>query len=291
MSNTTTKARPAVSVDELRRAWAAVQAGHFRRGAGRDLTQAPRIGTPDAGGWRPAAGEQIIAVLGCAGSVGASTVALAVGLAAPSPVRVVECCSVNASGLAAASTAELGLHPAGWRQGRREHVLLERVSEVLVHIDEVPLPTNADQDKQLTILDAGWQVSQLLATPCWLSGAIQSADAVVLVTTATVPGMRRLESALELFANDRARVAVVGPRRKRWPKGVELSAGSATHRVLAGQRWVEIPEDRALAITGLDSRPIPDAVVEAGRRLLDHLPRPDAGEDTWHSEGTPTWNR
>lgn len=288
MSNTTTKARPAVSVDELKRAWAAVQAGHFRRGTGRDITQAPRIGTPDAGEWRPAAGERTIAVLGCAGSVGASTVALAAGLAAPSPVRVIECCSVNASGLAAASTAELGLNPTGWRQGRRDHVLLERASELLVHIDQVPLPTNADQDNQLTILDAGWQISQLLATPCWLSAAIQSADAAVLVTTATVPGMRRLESALELLANDRARVAVVGPRRKRWPKGVELSAGPATRRALAVHRWVEIPEDRALAITGLDSRPIPDALVDSGRRLLDYLPPPD---DASHSEGTPTWNR
>ena len=96
-------------------------------------------------------------MIGSAGSVGASTVALAAGLAAAAPVRVIECCSVTASGLAAASTAELGLHPTDWRQGKRDHVLLERASEVLAGVDKVPLPTDAEHDTQLTILDIGWE--------------------------------------------------------------------------------------------------------------------------------------
>ena len=56
------------------------------------------------------------------------------------------------------------LHPTDWRQGKRDHVLLERASEVLAGVDEVPLPTDAEHDAQLTILDIGWEAGQLLAS-------------------------------------------------------------------------------------------------------------------------------
>lgn len=267
-----TSARPAVSVDELKRAWAAVQAGDFRRESPRIATSRTlSTSTPHGPEWVPAARERTVAVLGAAGSVGASTVALALGLAAPEPVRVVECCSVTASGMAAASTAELGLHESGWRQGKRDHVLLERGSEPLVHVYDVPPPTETEHDDQLTILDVGWDLAQMFATTCWLGNATHSADALVVVAAASVPGMRRLEAALELLGGDRAVVAVVGPRRKRWPKGVEHSAGPATRRALDSDGCVEIPEDRALTATGLDSRPVPDAVLTAARHLLARL--------------------
>ena len=266
-----TTSRSAVSVDELKRAWTAVQAGDFRHGTDRGNTRPPRPTAPVDTEWIPAAGERTIAVLGAAGTVGASTVALALGLAAPEPVRVVECCSVTASAMAAASTAELGLDASGWRQGRRDHVLLERASEALVHVDDVPTPIVTEAERQLTILDIGWDVTQLLATGCWLNDTTQAADALVVVSSATVPGLRRLEAALELLDNARAVVAVVGPRRKKWPKGVEPSAGPITRRALDTERCVEIPQDRALAITGLDSRPMPEPVVAAVRQLLDRL--------------------
>jgi hypothetical protein len=267
----TTTSRPAVSVDELQRAWAAVQAGEFRRDPFRANARTARPTPPAVSEWIPAAGERAVAVLGAAGSVGASTVALALGLAAPEPVRVVECCSVTVSGMAAASTAELGLHESGWRQGRRDHVLLERGSEPLVHVDDVPTPTGTEHERQLTVLDVGWDLAQVLATGCWLGDAIRSADALVVVTTATVPGMRRLEAVLGLLGDERALVAVVGPRRRKWPKGVENSAGPAIRRALAAERCAEICEDRALAAAGLDSRPLPDAVLDAGRQLLARL--------------------
>jgi len=278
-----TPSRAAVSVDELRRAWTAVQAGDFRhgtdrgtdrgsdRGSDRGTSRPTRPTGPVDAEWIPAAGERTVAVLGAAGTVGTSTVALALGLAAPAPVRVVECCSVTASSMAAASTAELGLHASGWRQGKRDHVLLERASEHLVHVDEVPAPIPPGTAAQLTILDVGWNPSQVLATGCWLNDATQAADAIVVVAPATVPGLRRLEAALELLGNERAVVALVGPRRKKWPKGVEHSAGPITRRALGAHRCVEIPEDRGLAATGLDSRPIPAPVVDAARQLLDHL--------------------
>ena len=274
--STQTSSRP-VGVDELKRAWSAVSAGEFRTGPG--VGKGPRgRGTAAAVDWSPAAGEHTIAVIGCAGSVGASTVALAAGLAAAGPVRVIECCSVTASGLAAASTAELGLHPTDWRQGKRDHVLLERASEVLAGVDEVPLPVDAENETQLTILDVGWEAGQLLATDCWLAEAVRTADQVVLVTTATVPGMRRAGVAMDLLAGhwqpEQIALAVRGPRRKKWPRGLEHAGGPAVRRALDADGCVEIPEDRELAVNGLDSRPVPAPLISAARQLLEpaHLP-------------------
>ena len=47
---------------------------------------------------------------------------LALAAAASAAARVVECSSVTASGLAAVSTAELGLHESGWTRGTRDGV-------------------------------------------------------------------------------------------------------------------------------------------------------------------------
>ncbi len=269
--STQTSSRP-VGVDELKRAWQALSAGEFRTGPG--AGKGPRgRGTAAEDDWTPADGEHSIAMIGAAGSVGTSTVALATGLAAAAPVRVIECCSVTASGLAAASTAELGLHPTDWRQGKRDHVLLERVSEVLAGVDEVPLPTEAQNETQLTILDIGWEAGQLLATDCWLAEAVRAADQIVLVTTATVPGMRRAGVAMDLLAGywqpEQIALAVRGPRRKKWPRGLEHAGGPAVRRALVTDRGVEIPEDRELAVNGLDSRPVPAPLISAARQLLE----------------------
>lgn len=274
--STQTPSRP-VGVDELKRAWHALNAGEFRTGPGAGKGPCGR-GTAAEDNWSPADGEHTIAVIGSAGSVGASTVALTTGLAAAAPVRVIECCSVTASGLAAASTAELGLHPTDWRQGKRDHVLLERASEVLAGVDEVPLPTEAQNETQLTILDIGWEAGQLLATDCWLAEAVRAADQIVLVTTATVPGMRRAGVAMDLLAGywqpEQIALAVRGPRRKKWPRGLEHAGGPAVRRALDADRCVEIPEDRELAVNGLDSRPVPAPLISAARQLLEpaHLP-------------------
>ncbi|KRF20094.1 hypothetical protein ASG90_19240 [Nocardioides sp. Soil797] len=269
--STQTSSRP-VGVDELKRAWNAVSAGEFRTGPG--AGKGPRgRGTAAEDNWTPADGEHTIAVIGAAGSVGASTVALAAGLAAAAPVRVIECCSVTASGLAAASTAELGLHPTDWRQGKRDHVLLERASEVLAGVDEVPLPTEAENETQLTILDIGWEAGQMLATDCWLAEAVRTADQIVLVTTATVPGMRRVGVVMDLIAGhwqpEQITLAIRGPRRKKWPRGLEHAGGPAVRRALDADRCVEIPEDRELAVNGLDSRPVPAPLISAARQLLE----------------------
>lgn len=286
------------ALEEVQAAVRALQAGEFRdarpttRPTDPDAhTAQPRTArrTPaqsEAADWTPQAGERVLAVIGTSGSSGASTVALAVALSAQQPARVVECCSASASGLAAATTAELGLHPAGWRQGRREQVLIERVCEVLAGVDEVPSPTPAEHTTQLTVLDVGWEVGQLTTTDSWVSDAVARADQVLLVSTATVPGMRRLEGAIELLVNhagadvtERTWVAVVGPRRKKWPRGVEGAGGPHARRALNSERVVEIPEDRGLAIHGLDSRPVPPALLTAAAHAHTAGPHADAHRD------------
>jgi hypothetical protein len=269
-----------VSVDELKRAWQAVQAGDFRRtprpasnAVSRPANRARLVDEP-AESWTPAPGERVVPVLGAAGSVGTSTVALSLALAAEVPARVVECCSATASGLAAASTAELGLNAAGWRQGRRDRVLLERATGLLTSAEELPEPTPAEDEDHLTILDVGWDAAHLATATGWLTAAVRAAPVIVVVTAATVPGFRRLEAALELLevhtapAVSQVALAVVGPRRKKWPRGVEHSGGPAVRHMLTTERVVEIPHDRALAMTGLDSRPLPEPLIAAAARLL-----------------------
>jgi len=188
---------------------------------------------------------------------------------------VVECSSVTASGLAAASTAELGLHESGWTRGTRDGVLLERASDVLVSMEEVPKPSVPERIIGLTVLDVGWEIGQVLTTPAWLGEQVRSADLVVLVTTATVPGLLRLEGALELLAKTRTCAAVIGPKRKKWARPVGYSAGPRTRALEAAGRLVDVPRDRALAIAGLDATPLPTPLLTAAAALLRLLPTGD----------------
>ena len=60
------------SVAELREAWRAIEAGEFAHGP-RSAPTSRSAATL----WTPAPSERVVAVVGCAGGVGASTVALA----------------------------------------------------------------------------------------------------------------------------------------------------------------------------------------------------------------------
>lgn len=293
-ARTQTQPRP-LAVDELKRAWHAIADGQFRASAS-VRSELPPTCAPPVSRWSPAEGERTIAIVGCAGSVGASTLSLALGVAAPGPARVVECCSMTSSGLAAASTAELGEHPAGWRQGRRDGVLLERVGQQLAGIDEVPSPTHAEHHAQLTVLDVGWDVGQLLVAGGWLAGAVEAADRVVVATTATMPGMRRLAVVMDLLSSrwepDQLVVAVRGPRRRRWPRGVEVAGGPVVRRALAAIPLVVIPEDRELGVTGLDTRPLPAPLLAAARHLLELAAGPVAAPTTGtRDKEVGTWTR
>ena len=170
MTQSTT--RP-VAIGELQRAWHAVQAGEFR---GRASSRS-RVRTEHADPrWAPR--ERVLPVVGCHPQAGASTLAVAIATAA-APARVIECSSATATGLATAAIAELGTSAGGWRLGRRGQIEMARGIEVLVTPREVPLPEEAAGAIGLSVLDVGWELGQVMASPAWLREAITAAPTVV----------------------------------------------------------------------------------------------------------------
>lgn len=251
-----TPTRP-VGLDELLRAHRSLMAGDFRRHPPR-----PRSHT----GWNPA--EPVLPVVGAAGGTGASTLALALATAAGG--RVVECASPTASGLVAAPTAELGRHDSGWLQGSRDTVLIERPAAILATVGDLPAPTTPNDTPPLTVVDVAWEIGHALATPSWVADLLRHSPTVVVTATATIPGLRRLEAALAMLAHTRAAAAVLGPRRKKWPRAVPLSAGPLTSALIRGGRLIEIPTDARLSARGLDSHALPTSLLHAATDLL-HL--------------------
>ncbi|GAA2028409.1 hypothetical protein GCM10009740_17530 [Terrabacter terrae] len=265
MTTTTPGPRRAVSTDELKRAWLAVQAGQFRRGGHPRRVTSRAAGTSTSEvGWEPA--EPVLPVIGCHGGAGATTVAVAVATAAGA-ARVIECATATASGLAAAATAELG-HTSSWSEGRRDRVLLERITANVAGPQDVPLPTAPTRPVGLSVLDVSWELSELLAGSSWLAEQVRRAATVIAVTSATVPGLRRLEGALALLQSMEVVAGVVGPRRARWPRGIAATLGPRTRELDLRGRLVEIPTDPGLAARGLDSQPLPPALLSAAATLL-----------------------
>lgn len=269
--------RPIVSLGELQRAWDAVQSGRFRSTTNPGATGHATSTSTASGEWFHA--ETVVPIISAGGSVGATTLALALSTASSAPARVVECCSASASGLASASTAELGATDTGWRRGLREglhhRILLERAAERITTAAAVPLPADPDPTVAITFLDCGWDLDQLLADG-WLAELVTAASALVVATTATVPGMRRLEVALDALQAAQVTAAVLGPRRKKWGRPVEGSLGPATRALDAVDGLVEIPLDRDLGVHGPTSRSLPQPLLNAAAQLLDRLPAPSA---------------
>ncbi|WP_448062527.1 hypothetical protein [Cellulomonas hominis] len=267
-----TIATRAVGVDELRRAWHAVQEGQFLAPRAIDSGRVPRPTAPavaDDRCWRP--GEGALPVVGCLPQAGATSLALAIATHA-SPARVIECSPPTVSGLVGAATAELGATPSGWTVGRRDQVYLARPSGgTHLSAGELPLPDDAAVGTVLSVLDIGWNLEQVLASHGWLSASLDAAPQVVLVGTATVPGLRRLETALTVLDPPRAVVAVRGPDPRRWPRELTAAIGPATRDQHRTGRWVAVPHDKRLALRGIDSAPLPPALVTAARDVLHHV--------------------
>lgn len=262
-----------VAVEELRRAWHAVQDGAFRHPAS---PQAVALATPPlatvrtskpAEWWTPASGELVVPVVGAAGSCGSTTVALALATVVEGRARVVECASASASGLAAASMTELGADDRGWVHGARDQVRLDRAADVRTHPDAVPTPSPIDTPV-VTVIDVGCQVEQVLDGHDWLANLLANAGPVVVVARATIPGLRRLESTLHLLDAERTIAAVLGPPRRRWPRAVTHGVGGLTAALVDDGRLVEIPEDRTLALHGLTPAPLPAGLLTAASALL-----------------------
>jgi len=266
-----TIATRAVGVDELRRAWNAVQEGQFLAPRPLDRGTVPRPteqAVADDRFWRPE--ESVLPVVGCLPQAGATSLALAIATH-DSPARVIECSSPSASGLVGAATAELGTSSSGWTVGRRGQVRLARLSFLHLSAGELPLPDDAAAGTVLSVLDVGWRLGQLRASHGWLRATVDAAPQLVLVGTATVPGLRRLETALTLLDPPRAVVAVRGPDPRRWPRELTAAMGPATRDQHRTGRWVAIPHDKRLALRGIDSTPLPPALVTAARDVLRHV--------------------
>lgn len=266
---TATVTRP-VSVDELRRAWHAVQAGHFR--PHRTL---PAAATPPmvSAAWVPVVGERCVVVLGAGGSVGATTVALALATAAPGAARVVECAPRPRTGLAAASQAELGVTAPGWTCGTRGPVRLERRTDSHADPAAAPIPIPAD-GSTLTVVDVGFDPWQVLERPGWLAQLVSQSAHVVVAARVGVPGLRRLESCLDLLTPERAVVAAIGPHPRSWPKPVRHSTGPLLRSVIDADRLVPVPEEPSVARLGLSTDPVPRRLVAAGASLLSLMEGP-----------------
>lgn len=256
---TLTATRP-VGVDELRRAWHAVQEGAFRQTAHAGRTRS--VGGARES-WRP--GGPVLPVVGCLPQSGASTLALAI--ATVSRGRVVESCSSCASGLVGAATAELGFDANGWAMGRRDDALIARTSAIHLMPSDVPVPGNGSRDGAVTVLDLGWDLTHVLVSDGWLREELGAARQVVLVTTATVPGMRRLENYLELLGDARPILAVRTRAGGRWPRELRGAEGAATQRLRRTGDWVDVPHDSHLELRGVDSTPLPPALLAAAAAI------------------------
>lgn len=246
------------SVDDLRQKLRAMRSGDPPRSESRHAAS-----TAD---WAPASGERVVLVCGCGGSSGATTVALALATAA-GRARVVETCGASSSGLPHAAGAELGETGGGWLRGVREKVVVERRPDPIRSPDRLPPP--APGDVPVTIIDSSWDLDAVLASAGWLGDLARSAPNVVLVSRATIPGLRRLETAVELVGESRAVAVTVGA--KRWPRPVEQSAGAAVRRLAGRERVVHIPEVPTLALSGLTPDPLPPALIRPAHALLTLL--------------------
>jgi hypothetical protein len=255
-----------VSVPELKRAWRAVQSGSFRQEWPVAAARADAV--PNSLTWVPGNAEQVVPVVGCAAASGASTIALALASAAGGSARILECRGTT-SGLAVASTAELGPHPSGWRRGIRGDVLLERAGGLPTRVDEVPLPSVPDRPLALTVLDLGWDLRHVLHVPSWIGEQVKTAGVVVVVARATIPGLLHLETTLSLLGQIRAVAAVLGSPCRRWSKAVWQSSGPMTKALEDIGRLVVIPHDSRLAAVGLDSRPLPRQLLQAAHAILE----------------------
>ena len=265
--------RAAVGVDELRRAWRAAQTGQFRRGRSglATATVAPTPGPLTLAGslqlrevrWEPV--EPVVAVVACSGPTGASAVALAVATVAGA-ARVIDCVAGGVSGLAAASTAELGGPDLGWVRASRDRVLIDRVDDPQGGAGQVPVPPRVGRPLELSVVDVGFDLGQVAASGSWLAELLTGR--VVVVSAATVPGMHRLEHALRLLEHGDPVALVLGPRRRRWPAEAARELGPKGHALDRAGRLIDAPQNRRLTVRGLDTAPLPPPLLVAAAGLL-----------------------
>lgn len=246
------------SIAELRAAYKAAEAGAFRAGG-----PVARSGSELRHEWSP--GENVIVVVGAHGGAGATSVALALAsAAAPLSARLIECARPEVSGLAAAAQAELGNNSAGWTEGSRGSVLIQRRASGA----GVPKPSGVAAGTGISIVDIGTEVGVALTDAGWIGDLVRRAHVVVVVARGTVPGLRRLEAVAALLGRERVHAVLVS-EGKHLPKSVGQSAREILRQL--GDRVTLVPTDRSLALAGITPEPLPTAVVAACSELVNSL--------------------
>jgi hypothetical protein len=241
-----------VDVEVLKQMWRVVRAGGFD----------PRGQAPVLAGDRPDALARV--VVGVAGGVGASTVALALAEVTGAE-RLWDAAPTVASGLVGVCDRELGVTEDGWQQGLRGELLVQRSPLTWSSTPgECPAPPAGGS----AVLDAGWDALSLHGASGWPAAALADPGTpLVLVAQCTVPSLRRLAVVLHAVQDDQRdiRVAITRLEHKRWPRDVPPPV-ALTHLQQAGHVTF-IPDVRALATRGLDSQPLPPAVLAAVKNL------------------------
>lgn len=264
----------APSVAELRRAWDAVSQGRYARPepiqpqpATSAMSQlSANVEEPSVSAWRPA--EPLAVVVGAHAQAGASTVALAVAQADPC-ARLVEVSLPATSGLAGAGSAELG-ELSSWVRSQRDGVVIERPATV-----EAGDPLSLDRVVRRTVLDAG--VQPCAAGPRWVVATVAAAEVVVVVAAGTVPGIRRLEVAVDELGIERCVAVVRAVAGGRLPRQVRTAMGPVLQRLVDERRWAVMPCDGRLLVTGLSPAPLSKSVVSAGHTVLGLLSECEKG--------------
>ena len=258
------------SAAELQQAWRALTSGEYAVGrANSGYAVSGTNSTGRSAGWVPAAGESVLPLIGCPGSFGATTVAVAITTVAGERSRVVECCPPAASGLAAAADAELGVDGSGWRRGRRGGVVLDRCADIAQSVPDVPPP--AECDAGLTVVDVCWDPTVVLASSSWLADVVRRAPTVVAVAAATAPALRQLDVLAALLQPVRLLVVAVGRPVRRWPAAARRTIGPVAEAALTEGRLVTVPIVRRWAATGLTADPLPARILTAIAPLLPFI--------------------
>lgn len=247
------------SVMELQRAWVAANAGRFRQGP--DTQAEHNHAGDDTEQWT--AEGRMLTVVGAHPGAGATVLATAIATSIGGDARVIECAGGHQSGLVAASTAELGTVGEGhWVRGSREEIVFDRLAHD--HCS-TPCPIPEDRAEAATVLDPGYRVMERRAGWQWKA---LCANPVVVVTSATVPALRRTEVTLKALAAvevETVIVAVVGGRtrgkRRLTDYGPLMTQAERRGQTLA------IPIDRDLAYAGIDRKPISTQLLAAAEAV------------------------
>lgn len=290
---------PRYSTRELQAAAAALAAGQFSTTATR--TEAPMAiedqalpveeatgqkrdrheGGGTAGTTSPIASRvstgagPLVRVRAATAGAGASTIALALADAADAAgirTRVLDAAAPAWSGLLGATVTELGA-AEGWRRGRRgDGVLIDRVEEPVRVPGEVPSPRLVD-GVDLTVLDAGWSMRELIASGAGAWVATTPARIEVLVTRPHGLALSQTEAALagleDQLDSDQILVVVVGAAR--WSDREFAPAGQLLRTVRENEAVLFAPLLPAKALPGLGPDPLPKQLASPSQRLLERI--------------------